>query len=326
MHRLNIFARLLQISANEVVLYIGYRKWKLNHKDKKVIYNLIYSYEKSIAWKYVNLANKQLWDDVIDLVERIWFFIDIEKGNTVNSRAEFRELSNLVSNPMPYIKTISSSQESDLLEKCHNWVHNYTLLESVDIPDADKSGFSDLLKKRKSNRRFHDNKIEKESLFQIIHNWFGIKNMKDKNISHHGSASAGAMYQVDLFVVLFSENSDIKPWKYFYSKKESKLWLIQWVNKSEFIGNSFLPTTLDYSKVNGMFILTGSIEFELEKYWHRTFLYQALEAWSIGQNMVITSLIHGKIKLLQFWWYFEEPLKDELQLDENRYILSSFLF
>ncbi len=227
---------------------------------------------------------------------------------------------------MPYIKTISSSQESDLLEKCHNWVHNYTLLESMDIPDADKSGFSDLLKKRKSNRRFHDNKIEKESLFQIIHNWFGIKNMKDKNISHHGSASAGAMYQVDLFVVLFSENSDIKPWKYFYSKKESKLWLIQWVNKSEFIGNSFLPTTLDYSKVNGMFILTGSIEFELEKYWHRTFLYQALEAWSIGQNMVITSLIHGKIKLLQFWWYFEEPLKDELQLDENRYILSSFLF
>lgn len=104
---------------------------------------------------------------------------------------------------MPHIQAISLTEENDLLLKCNSLIHNYSFLDTIHISDADKSGFSDLLKKRKSNRRFLDNKIEKEAIFQIIHNGFGIKITDSKNISHHTSASAGSLYQIDLYMVLF---------------------------------------------------------------------------------------------------------------------------
>ena len=112
-YRLGIFSRLIKIDKEYIIIFVWYKRYKLYH-NWKVIYNLEYSYKKLLIKWELFLWNKQIWDDLINSLEKIWFIIPIWWNNVI---LELKTLHDYLSWPISYYQKLWLKEEISIFEE-----------------------------------------------------------------------------------------------------------------------------------------------------------------------------------------------------------------
>lgn len=318
MYRLNIFWKMVKINDNLILICIWNKKIRLSHKDKKVIYNLDYCYRKLLIKDSLNLSNKQLWNELIFFLEKIWFFIKISDNNYNSSIDELNLINELFSNPLSNYSKITLNDEVSILKEKNNIknINNYKKFEKV------WDNFIDYLMTRKSIRNFNKNLTENNIIWMMTA-WFHLHTIKDNwYIVNWNNPSAGGFYEINGYFILFKDIENYKKWLYFYEKSDCSIKKI----KESIISDYFIKDSLkNFSEINWILLFVWDLEYISKKYGYRSYLYQSIEVWVIIENILLYNL-KSNIWSCVFWWFIHDKLIKYIGLGKNNIIYSSLFF
>lgn len=315
-YRLGIFSRLIKIDKEYIIIFVWYKRYKLYH-NWKVIYNLEYSYKKLLIKWELFLWNKQIWDDLINSLEKIWFIIPIWWNNVI---LELKTLHDYLSWPISYYQKLWLKEEISIFEEKSKI---YSLQNNINISLNNQDSFLKFLSNRKTKRNFINNnwRLNLEDFLQI---WFRIHSVEKSWILLHGNhQSAWWFYDIYSSLILFKEINWYDIWIYEYNKYLNKI-----IFKKNFDNRNkwYIKESLNnFYNINWILVIIWDLTFITKKYSYRSYIYQLIEVWEILQNSTIYSMSKS-LNISAFGWFIEEELKNIIKIRDNSIIYSVIIF
>lgn len=147
---------------------------------------------------------------------------------------------------------------------------------------------AEIIAHRRSRRDFGDGRISKKEISLLLEYGCGIAPGSNGagNAFHRAQPSAGGLFPIEMYVMVFKNTDEITQGIYHYNVKEHALDVL-W-NKS-FEKNDF-PTMSAYpwvAEASLLFVMTGVFSRNTDKYGERAYRCTLLEAGHIGQNLCL---------------------------------------
>ncbi len=156
----------------------------------------------------------------------------------------------------------------------------------VTTPTAD---FFDLIRGRRTDRRFAKNALTSEKLSTLIKYSCGITAEHEEWNPRRAQPSGGARYPLEVYPILFSPAGDIPAGMYHYDVKAHALDVLA---QRSFASNDIAPLS-SYEWVQNascLLVITAVFWRTQRKYGERGYRYAMLEAGHIGQNVYLASM------------------------------------
>lgn len=187
-----------------------------------------------------------------------------------------------------------------------------------------KGKLNEIIKRRKSIRKFSGMPISKKELFSLLLLSSGLISLnKTFDESRRPYPSAGARYPLEVYPIILNCKK-IKKGLYHYNVKESSLELLLQEDLSEWIvkttgGEKWIE------KAAVVFIITGVLDRTRIKYGDRGYRYSLIEAGHLGQNLCLlaTELDLGACPMGGFIDYEVNKMLDiDLQKEVALYLIA----
>lgn len=184
-----------------------------------------------------------------------------------------------------------------------------------DPPDLNGDSLTEVLSARRSVDSFSDTSIDIRTLSTVLYHAAGITSTTEiaaaeAPLSLRAYPSAGALYPVDLFVVL-QDCPDLPLGTYYYSASDHGLRSVSSNSLEDFAEAFALPEALTTAPV--MIMLTASFWRSKAKYGPRGYRYILQESGHLAQNLCLVAegLELGSVPLGGF---YDDQLNDWLGL------------
>ena len=159
--------------------------------------------------------------------------------------------------------------------------------KTIPLPQPQNSYFVELLKKRKSSRKFNPVKqITLRNLTGLLFSAYGI--IEKNKIKRRTVPSGGALYPFHIYFVILKKITNLLPGVYYYKKSNHKILKIKSLTSIDEIYNIFpeeYKSMLNSASL--LVILVVNFDKPLLKYANRGYTLSLLEAGHIAQNIYL---------------------------------------
>ncbi|KUJ96084.1 MAG: SagB-type dehydrogenase domain protein [Desulfonauticus sp. 38_4375] len=190
------------------------------------------------------------------------------------------------------------------------------------LPAPQQDDFLELVKKRRSQRRFKDEFVDLKNLSYLLYAGYGVSG-RAGFYALKTAPSAGALYPCQLYVVA-RKVSDLEPGVYFFEPEKFKL---EQKREGDFSSN-LAKACLDQSFVGKAafnIVLSAVFRRNMIKYGHRGLRYILLDAGHIAQNILLAAT-HLGLGACPVAAFFDEEVDNILQIngeeESTLYLLS----
>ncbi|BAV94484.1 SagB family peptide dehydrogenase [Ichthyobacterium seriolicida] len=177
--------------------------------------------------------------------------------------------------------------------------------------------FIEVLRKRKSHRKYLKKDLSSYEIFSILNYSYGIS--REENVMGHKwqfrySPSPGGIYSSDIYLILV--NSHFKKGLYHYQPKDNSLELIKEGDFSSFIKDNLglSPYIDSENKIGGCIIISSNIQRLYIKYNVRAYRFMLLEVGILLQSLSLVSSYIG-IGSCILGGFYENKINDFIGLD-----------
>jgi len=193
-----------------------------------------------------------------------------------------------------------------ILKKIAKAYKAYPGYTSITLPGVKEDNLlKKLIKKRRSERAYSGEQIELQELADLLHFSLGItgtiKGLNDIELTLRAYPSAGALYSIEAYIIVFNVKS-LDKGIYHYNVNKHLLELIEPGNYKEHIAKICLAEDI-MENANVLIILTSIFKRATIKYGIRGYRFALIEAGIVGQNitLVAESLGFGSCMLGGFY-------------------------
>lgn len=193
---------------------------------------------------------------------------------------------------------------------------NYERFPSIALKHDLKSiDFFELVSRRKTQRDFTQTPFSLDEISTLLKYSCGEARVVDvnENKKHRTHPSAGARFPIEIYLVIFIGNDDLKPGLYHYNIKSHALDVL-WERK-------FSPEDIDglftypwVKNASMAIVMTAVFWRNQNKYGERGYRYILLEAGHIGQNFYLASTALG-LKCCALGGTKDEELEKLIDID-----------
>lgn len=169
----------------------------------------------------------------------------------------------------------------------------------------------EVLRNRRSERRFHDGPLKESELSQLLWATQGIT-QRGRSIDLRTAPSAGALYPVETYLVVHDVEG-VDPGVYHYDVQHHQLEQLRRGDFRAEIAQAALDQRMA-AWANVVFVWTGFFERSKWKYKQRAYRYVYLDAGHIGQNLALAAVALG-LGSCQIAALYDEEANDLLGVD-----------
>lgn len=232
------------------------------------------------------------FEKVIDQLQTKWnkeslrgFIVHLmETGVLYDSRAISQYVWSFVSNPTRFTRLISDAEANELAQQSRarqrsrvpKMVHTVTLSPSQWN-----------LARRNSCRCFSGEAVDLENIVKMLWSTYGVipSSQKDTGFSRHTIPSAGALYPLEISLVILRGTDGLSQGLYrVIFLEDGSVGLTKTVDSLVTLQQSFADP-LVLSGASGVIVISGSFVAIEQKYANRALLYVPLEAGHAAQNL-----------------------------------------
>ena len=187
-------------------------------------------------------------------------------------------------------------------------------IKKIELPDPkfdDDIKFWDIIRNRKSSRKFKNEPLTKEQLSLLLFGMTGLTRVFPQ-FAFRTVPSAGGLYPIEVYLVI-NNGEDLNQGVYHYNIPENSLELLQEGDFRPEITKACLDQKIAYnSAVN--FIWTALIGRSKWKYLQRCYRYIYMDAGHIGQNFYLISEALG-LGACTIGAIFDDEINSLLEID-----------
>ena len=281
--------------------------------------------------KLINLCDGTcLVSEVISLLSADWDAVSVSglikelqrREVLVDNRAVSSAFWTTLENPSRFPSLLSADDVDVLVEKSRLRHKKDRPTKVYQVP---LTAFGQLLRKRRSVRKFSGEAIDMTRVLQIIWASYGEVSSQSQEFSRRTVPSAGALYPLKVYVVLFKQTGDLQPGVYS-----------AWLGKSSMVGFKLISTNLErfcrsfadpmmFVGAHGVVVIAGDLRVTTEKYGNRGMLYTILEAGYAAQNLHLAALELG-IGTVELGGFIDQLISEALVLPKNIRPLTTVVF
>ncbi len=187
----------------------------------------------------------------------------------------------------------------------------------IDLPDmtAGDTGVEDAIAKRRSARNFSRGSLSLPQLSRLLYSSSGITGKSGKDSGFRAAPSAGALYPIETYVVVFDVDG-MDPGIYHYVPSRHKLELVREGN----FHNDFISAAL-YQDMAGrcdlLYVLTAVFRRVTWKYGDRGYRYAYIEAGAISENIYLQATSLGLTSVL-IGAFFDDKVSELIGIDGRK--------
>jgi ribosomal protein S12 methylthiotransferase accessory factor len=220
-----------------------------------------------------------------------------------------------VSNPTYFAKVVTDVEVSEMVEQA-------CLRHRSHIPEkyfeVKEFAFQKLISRRRSWRSFSGKEIGMDKIVQMLWSAYGvITNLQyEDGFDRHTVPSAGALYPLQLFLVLLMPSGNISSGLYSIAfTKEGAVGLSKTSDDLTPLYQSFVDPLI-LRDASGVIVVSGSFAITEEKYGNRAMLYVPLEAGHVVQNIHLAAT-ELDVATVEIGGFLEEPMQEALSLPKD---------
>lgn len=250
-------------------------------------------------------------------------FEELHKNDLVSSKIRVTESTwKAVQNPSPFPSEATDQEVSQIVKESRERHRSNPPKKEY---DTEKTGFHEVLNRRKSVRSFSGETVEFQSIVNMLWAAYGETKTASKKHNRKTVPSAGAFYPSLIHLILFEDTEEIDAgvYKVYLGSAEKVGFKLISENTKSVIQSFVDPLTPENS--HGVIVVSGSFQKSERKYGNRGLLYTVLEAGHIAQNVHIAAH-ESEIATLEVGGFYEKLLSDSLELDENHRPLTTVIF
>lgn len=169
----------------------------------------------------------------------------------------------------------------------------YPRFKKIALPaTAPTADFFDLVRERKTDRRFSSTVLTVEKLSTLLKYTCGITHEHKEFNLRRAYPSGGALFPLEVYPILFSDVADIASGIYHYNVKDHALDTLE----ERSFSKDDIARLATYSWVQdaaALFVISAVFWRSQMKYGERGYRYILLEAGHLGQNLYLTSAALG---------------------------------
>jgi SagB-type dehydrogenase family enzyme len=171
---------------------------------------------------------------------------------------------------------------------------NYKLIK-LPRPNLLQNPLGEVLINRHSSRKITPYPLSLEMLSSILHAAYGVKSSLLPGISRHTVPSAGALYPLDIVIVLGQGNA-IDQGLYVYVPSEHALAIIRSGEQLKQVSECMIESSLAQNS-SALILITASFERTIFKYGERGYRFVLIESGHVAQNVQLVCSAMGMMSL-----------------------------
>lgn len=225
-------------------------------------------------------------------------------GVLVDSREAYRHFHTLSSNPMYYVRDMSSKD-----------VEIYTTSERYPVKTGVSSSVTQqpsllagLLGQRYSCRGFSDESLTLDQLGHIL--------VSGYSLPKHSTPSGGGLYPLKIFMIVTRDQADFRAGYYEFDPESHQLSQYCTALDIDQLQFAFDHETLLYN-APVIIVIAADLDRQSRKYSNRGYRYTLIEVGHAAQNMHLAAMETG-IETLEYGGFGDELVANELGLDYPR--------
>jgi SagB-type dehydrogenase family enzyme len=163
------------------------------------------------------------------------------------------------------------------------------IIRIIDLPDPQLESavsIEEALLKRRSVREFLDKELSILQISQILWSAYGLT---DKEKGFKTAPSAGAIYPLDIYLVINQESDDLSQGVYKYDSQNHKLGQIS----NKLIRKELTDLALGQDSLRQapiVLVITGDYQKTINRYGERAHRYVHMEAGHVSQNVYLQAV------------------------------------
>ncbi len=210
---------------------------------------------------------------------------------------------------LAFLYFLTNNEENEL-----NYMEKNDIIK-IDLPEIKKdsqTSVEEALLSRRSHRSFLDEKLSISQISQLLWSAYGIS---EKDSGFKTAPSAGALYPLEIYIVVNKENEDLDKGIYKYDNKNHKLLKVS----SNLIKEELSQTALGQDAIGQapvVLVIAGDYQVTTSRYGDRGHRYVYMEAGHVAQNVYLqaVSLDIGSVVIGAF---NDSEVKNLLNLEED---------
>ncbi|MGH7196357.1 MAG: YcaO-like family protein [Candidatus Saccharimonadales bacterium] len=245
--------------------------------------------------KRVGHASADLLQGIVDDLLKL--------GILVDGREAYRHFHRLSSNPMPYFRNLSNRQVKVYTRSPRLPCKSGEAL----LTEAEQTNLVRLQAERYSCRNFLTTPL---LLKQIGHVLTASYSLKGRTVP-----SAGGLYSLKIYVIVFSDQEDFSTGYYEYDPEKLLLHRYANVVDKERLEYAFNSDDVLYGAPVAI-VIAADLQRHPGKYSNRGYRFTLLEAGHVAQNIHLAG-VEQRLNTLEYGGFYDDVLARELQLDTN---------
>lgn len=249
------------------------------------------------------------------------FFLKVKAFNKLDLQniSDTRLLSRLSYNPSVLDNFPNDEQIRNIYQE------RFLLPENKNIIERQEWIVFDLLKNRKTYRKYKKSTFNKQEIIYILQCAYGnifVENSFGNIVVHKTSPSGGWFFPLKIYFFQFANNSV----ELFHFDGVDVLKTEKIFDKNTFLQESIIMNTqLDFENCTGFVVIAANMKFVRQKYGARSYPLVLLEGGHISANFILAS-IEKWYGTCELGWVFEEKILEYCGLNDNYIFINSILF
>jgi ribosomal protein S12 methylthiotransferase accessory factor len=271
-------------------------------------------------------------DDILGRLEQQWdretldAFLDrlIEKGALYDSTEISSFVWSFVLNPPAFSRSLSETEIESLVLRA---AERQQARPAESFFSVAEFGILRVIATRKSHRAFSGAYAPLEALIQMLWAGYGIvlSDDIDEEFDRHTVPSAGALYPLQLSLVLFAAVGRLPSGIFSVAfKNDGSVGLNRESDDLLAVYQSFIDPLI-LTGAHGVIVISGEFKITEEKYGNRALLYVPVEAGHVAQNIHLTACDIG-IATVEIGGFSESDLRGAMRLPPTFTPLTTIVF
>ena len=316
---LPLFVATFTVSEKEIV-FCTFNQKIVVEAPFELIQQLVTQCDGTKTFDKVILSTEKDWDSesVKNLIQELF-----QLGVIADARNLSNKIWQVIKNPMLFPQKVSDTEVISFVNEAKER-HRSCVLENACLPESNL--FTEILKKRRSVRKFSDKSVSLEKVVGLLWSAYGeFKSEQDGNF-HRTSPSAGALYPLVIHITLFKKTGKLCPGVYAVRYDEFGRVGFNLLSEDFYrFARAFLNPSGILEGIHGVITISGSFSATGKKYGDRSILYVSLEAGHVAQNVLLEATNSG-LATLEIGGFLDGILSDSLFLSEEYNPLTTIAF